>query len=102
MKASELRIGNIIFSKKNKGSVVVQCLPGIDMDNYEPIKLTEEILFKYGFIEERSCFKKNGMELFNIADLYFRGQYPIKADIKYVHQLQNLYFALCGEELELK
>ena len=33
---------------------------------------------------------------------YFICDCPIDCNIKFVHQLQNLYFALTGEELEIK
>lgn len=100
MKPEELRIGNIVFSKINKSLKVVQCIPGINIDDLEPVKLTEEILFEYGFKKKGACFEKNGIELFNIADLYFRAQHPIKIDLKYMHQLQNLYFSISGYEIE--
>lgn len=52
MKASDLRIGNIVFSKISEGLITVQYIPiDIDMDNYAPVKLTEEILLKAGFKE---------------------------------------------------
>ena len=37
----------------------------------------------------------------NEGSLYFEGSYTT-VEIKYLHQLQNLYFAICGTELEIK
>lgn len=85
-----------IFKLKQLG-LIVNFIQGIA--TYEPIPLTEEWFYKFGFSKSNVWFEKNGIELFNIADLYFRAKYPIKADVKFVHQLQNLYFALTGEEL---
>lgn len=112
MKASELRIGNIVFSKISGGLITIQYIPiDIDMDNYGAVKLTEERLLKFGFENSyRSDFTitmqhvtndKFGIKI-NVStgmSLVYLG-IPIR--VEYVHQLQNLYFALCGEELELK
>ena len=74
----------------------------VGWDNLNPIPLNEEWLLKFGFIKEYKWYYKNGLRLTLIGDLYFRGNFPIKADIKYVHSLQNLYFALTNEELAIK
>ena len=116
MRSSELRIGNLIFD--SKGNVLtIKAINSKEvatkrdsrkriggsfiLESLKPIPLTEEWLMKFGFRYSVGWFGKNGIELFNINNLYFRGNFPIKADIKYIHQLQNLYFALCGEELQL-
>lgn len=80
-------------------------------EDCKPTPLTEEWLLKFGFD------KKEGFELkINQFDLiwFYKGKYylcPYEAcnenqcvelQIKYVHQLQNLYFALTGEELTIK
>lgn len=71
-----------------------------------PIELTEGILLKCGFewshyhpdTAQREYYINNdfGIELFN------ERYYKLNTEIKYLHQLQNLYFALTGEELEIK
>jgi hypothetical protein len=71
----------------------------VDEDRLSGIPLTEEWLLKLGFEKTQGCFLKNGIRLLAIRDLYFRGSFPIKTDIKFVHQLQNLYFALTNQEL---
>ena len=106
MEARELRIGNWV--KRN--SIVVQCdfmsvanchaIP----DQYEPIPITEYWLEIFGF-NGLSKEDSNGFELiYNNAIGYrlsIQGQYQYK-EIKYIHELQNLYFALTGKELEIK
>ena len=80
-------------------------------EGFEPIPLTEEWLKKFGFEKMSSprsityhcnCFKIK-QELSGkwwIARV--GGSSPThQVKIEYVHQLQNLYFALTGEELEL-
>ena len=72
----------------------------------EPIPLTEEWIVKFGFYfaghEKRTflqVYVKDGVKLrlSNSGILYYQN-IPIKT----VHRLQNLYFALTGEELTLK
>jgi len=80
----------------------------IESDLVKPIPLTEEWLLKFGFekITEFSfCFDKFICEYF-LQDIIvsFRLKYnPADSlfirDIKYVHELQNIYFALTGSEL---
>jgi hypothetical protein len=85
----------------------------------KPIPLTEEWLFKFGFYlrdgfsntfklnvekhkydcSEITYSEKEG--LFRFSNGQQKGTTLIP-HIKYVHQLQNLYFALTGEELKQK
>lgn len=67
-----------------------------------PIPLTEEILLKAGFEFRNGVFAKDGLRLMNIANKYFRANFPIKVDVQYLHQLQNLFFALMGEEIKIE
>lgn len=116
MEANELRIGNWVIDTFDKCSPVESQI-GIDdfvvMGNfsrsnapipYSPIPLTEEWLVKLGFEKEPDhffiCWGKNGVELIDYED----GDYEFNhcsTLIKSVHQLQNLYFVLTGEELEI-
>ena len=128
MKASELRLNNWVrFSEEQidfkvveiseKGIAVVNVSEEtwIELDQFEPIKLTEEWLVKFGLLGTSiSSTKKNywskerdfsiDVEFTFVNDelLYF---YVLcqnrKTNIQYVHQLQNLYFALTGEELQV-
>lgn len=114
MEAKELRIGNII---KRKGIIVnADHQSFYDLirypDQYEPIPLTEDWLFRFGFDWDSDIvneeighqwyeFKSLKLDLVNNNFVYVGWQLPV-LQIKYVHQLQNLYFALTGEELNLK
>lgn len=79
-------------------------------EDVEPIYLTEEWLLKFGFEDACNGFNDYCNDRFTICVEKVNGETIITmyiADcvintIKYVHQLQNLYFALTGEELTIK
>lgn len=113
MKAKELRIGNYFkpdsFYRKEFDFEIVTPNHLMDFatdpqdDYYKPIPLTEEWLVKFGFaMYPRQAYdlytKESEGVLFTIkgGDRF----YYSKFEIKYAHQLQNIYFALTGEELE--
>ena len=120
MKANELRIGNYLNTSEAIGITTVFHID-TDVDGwrvnylsgkfYKPIPLTPEILDKCGF---------------DLTQWFCEGSYKIREDrsdmlygwtfvvrnanhdreiefgyFKYVHELQNLYFALTGEELNI-
>ena len=116
----ELRIGNYIFYKNEifevdaiskshtyllKGKNIVKTTP----ECLNPIPLTEKILLKFGFEKQHNeddfdyWFKKGFCDdiLWEHSE-GFCHSLNYGGDIKYVHQLQNLYFALTGEELTFK
>lgn len=118
MKASELRIGNLVSYRSN--TVVIDTLSSSDqciiidryfkyaeqhLTNIKPIPLTEEWLVKFGFNNLNLNCSNYMFELIHNDMIGYRfsieGQYGYP-EIKYVHQLQNLYFALTGEELTIK
>lgn len=71
-----------------------------------PIPLTEEWLVKFGFekqmFEPCNTYSKNRILIdWRVVGNRFE-EYFYKTEVKYVHQLQNLYFALTGEELTIK
>ena len=128
MKATELRIGNEVFYEETEITLSISDLVVIDLANkqgyehkYKPIPLTEEWLLKFGFEETyaKNCFKKRLFEtehfiyvtitkthnILSIGDRYISNEYImvfVTNPIEYVHQLQNLFFALTGNELEIK
>jgi hypothetical protein len=116
MKASELRIGNY-FLRNNIASQVHPCIIEDVFNgktNIDPIPLTEEWLLKLEFKYkewDNNFIIKNG-DYFNSIKKYDDGWYYNTDEseascyylttIKYVHQLQNLYFALTDNELKVK
>lgn len=113
MKASELRIGNLVAYEPTiddweeiivKCGNIIQC--EISPDSFIPIPLTEEWLLKFGGIlnEENDSY---GFGKFYVsvneeseALMFFKDEEI--TEFKYVHQLQNIYFALTNEELTFK
>jgi hypothetical protein len=116
MEAKELRIGNYVQPFID-GCETTLVIPN-DFKNttyLRPIPLTEDWLLRFGFEEKDS--RKN--RFINRADfeLEFQGDKvaycvwggedaphltQFFGHCKYVHQLQNLYFALTNEELIIK
>jgi serine protease inhibitor len=84
-------------------------------DNFEPIHLSEEWLIWFGFTKNKLsmylCLPNDNDEckpFFNKDSLSKYTQLLQSNDLlpistfQYVHQLQNIYFALTGEELTIK
>lgn len=123
MKANELRIGNWVYlTDKEK---VWEILDGHEIDecddnlSVDPIPLTEEWLLMFGFTRHHADYYNDVILLKDVINFDNGEQYDclkvkiyphelgsaqsVKGDlqIKHVHQLQNLYFALTGEELTI-
>ena len=125
----ELRLDNYICINNNlhpcrvkeitMSSVVVESIkenysePTINSMN--PIPLTEEWLIKFGFKKkENSLFTKKLEYIYNSLKycedykiwIYYNDNNDAAcnsiADLNFVHELQNLYFALTNEELTMK
>lgn len=120
MKAEELRLGNWVDSEtygefkiiglsifgENKATFFksMEYYPkATTIKTTKPIKLTEEWLIKFGFMPKGGYYNKEAYNIEIINEFEFIYFSIIDSDydfeIKYVHQLQNLYFALTGNEL---
>lgn len=111
MKANELRIGNLVISPIQGESEINA--RGIQWQTvkkgyYKPIPLTEEWLIKFGFEYRRltGYYVKNDFYCFfgdtdeTRGKIIFASNFRKRIFIQYVHQLQNIYFALTNEELK--
>ena len=93
----------IVNSKLNSKGLIK-----MGYDNIKPITLTEEWLLRLGFEKTMSWTFAKELIGNNIL-VYYLGEKGVSIGFKnysdfkceYVHQLQNLYFALTGEELTL-
>jgi hypothetical protein len=111
MRPEELRIG-IWINTPDKGDHQVQ--DGIEIHLLEgnppnPIPLTEEWLLKFGFEKQQDgdLTIYPGKNCYAFSEQWIHNGYPTSDSnalmkCKYVHQLQNLFFALTGEELTIK
>lgn len=126
LKAEDLRIGNWIHYLSNEGKkeVKVSALQFVDGEvraafpfksvlkqspwyDLQPIQLNSEILEKFGFeyhnslllgerwvIEGKMCIQPKKGRFWFLSN---NGE----VQLDYLHQLQNLFFALTGEELTI-
>jgi hypothetical protein len=119
--ASELRIGNFIQKRDDMcvlASINTDETIRIYNDNktdtygcfclriFNSIPITDEWLMKLGFSTTRDNFYRKNESimieiLFHDKGILVTSQSVSLNQIKYVHQLQNLYFALTGFELQL-
>ena len=131
MKKTDLRIGNLVGIKEtalhadgcNHSEAIFEIeeikkgvvqFKGYHANEYykdlNPIPLTEQWLLDFGFKVEREFYDKGklSISLANPKDYHPNGRVSynswaiMESQPKYVHQLQNLYFALTGEDLILK
>jgi hypothetical protein len=106
MKANELRIGNYILLQgvtKPTQVWIIDTTEQSTRTKASPIQLTEEWLLKFGFGWKNFAFRNGTFTVRFQKEFYvylsIEGVRPIQIKLDYVHQLQNLYFALTGEEL---
>jgi hypothetical protein len=125
--AKELRIGNLVLYEGlilpvialAEDDIVVNGFGGRS-NAFAPIPLTEEILLKCGFVSEFTGHQEDNVMRLNIKKTYSEHDYlgidydinvnllSILQDsdivclehIKYLHQLQNLFYCLSGNELQ--
>ncbi len=132
LKSKDFRIGNLAHVRWSTNDEVISEITKTDVkllsggfaaycDLY-PILLTEDILLNFGFLRNTypnlhfAKYLDNGDKVLISENKSYGSEKhlsfffgcggmnysSIDLQIEYVHQLQNLYFALTGEELELK
>lgn len=129
IQAKELRIGNWVnVDSDTDGTLIENIVVGtmedgrcylsnwlniaMNPERIEGIPLTPEILEKAGFTKEQTFYKdstwhkRDNIEIHEGGVVFFTDTYEntvqLPVNIQYVHQLQNLYFALTGEELQIE
>jgi hypothetical protein len=111
MEVTELRIGN--FVEINNKIIIMDTrifhavIHGFEGYEPKPIPITEYWILKFGFNksnrldlgELKPCYVIFSLAVMIRHSSFFIDWIGGNTEIKYVHQLQNLYFALTGEEL---
>ena len=129
IKGHEFRLGNYLMHKTGVRILTVRCtvehfalLPGGEKDLF-PVVLSAPVLEKCGFTENKKyALLPESREFVRVVPVMGSGDIEIKAYIKnnkecfgrvmmtgvplsnnfhHLHQLQNVYFALTGNELEV-
>lgn len=117
MKPTDFRIGNLIEydGRIFEIDTIATEFPTLNTTEFgigvvswksiKPIPLTEELLLKCGF-EISKYFKKtffsNCIYVYKQDSFFWYDTLNDSIEIKFLHQLQNLYFILTGKELEIK
>jgi hypothetical protein len=112
MNANDFRIGNIITEGDDKGPVTVWGIKpdsrnhvmvnDCEIEIINPVKLTEDWINKLGFkwTPASQTFWNREWHIAKEGFVYFfKVGGTRKVRINHVHQLQNLYYSLTGNEL---
>lgn len=120
IRANELRIGNLLFDTKLHKPIEIDIvqISHIQYCNYlvanpvlvhlsdigfEVIPITEEWLLRFEFEKQTDSFvpkwTKGNFYILQVGEDSFCSDYYLLYGIYHIHQLQNLYFALTGQEL---
>jgi len=115
VKATELRIGNYVWGGSDRHEQIAEIfrervvtsfrgnlLNVSDYEDISPIEITQEILIKSGF----TYIKSNKLEHDELGQFISQGNgfymTEVLPEMKYVHQLQNAFYAFTGKEIEIK
>jgi len=127
IKTTELRVGNWVLAGWYKEPLLPLCIRAVDLDsmdsgdysgwNNEPISITPSILqsagFKFSPCRISGADMWQGMAMWSKGDFVLRGNVStagggtlhlagyFNTQIQYLHELQNLYYAIMREELEI-
>ena len=120
MKANELRIGNYIFFDNEKIKVIgiihnciywysengSPCHALLIGGEFRPIPIKGEWLLKLGFKTNDNIWFKKISKNEIVIEISSSGLFAIDnmstiRCINHIHEIQNLYFAITGEELKL-
>lgn len=124
MTTQELRLGNYVLHNGNKCIITAIDYDEVQVDeqgiymrlpieDIEPIPLTKKLMTQLGFEEDRIVgfvYSKDSLIHVNLAkpDKSYKNIHSGWASVtlfihcKYLHELQNAFYAITGEELEVK
>ena len=123
IKANDLRVNNLILNRNGDIDIVTDKIfqdfryPRMDGNfGYSGVSICKKILIQFGFCEKYPLGDDSTDEEYNFR-IFKKGDFEILVDMshgtftlqnivnlrlieyRYAHELQNLYFAICGEEL---
>ena len=118
MEAKNFRLGNLLYNTEgNVDKINIEALKylleygGAKMCQAKPIEVNEEWLTKFGFEKKKGSisYDKDKLSLYFgdtiLSDkngrTYWNSWAIMEKTPNYIHELQNLFFALTGTELEL-
>jgi len=113
MTAAELRIGNWVILQQDDNGIqrynhdvdAIDIAVAVDNpERFSPIPLSPELLEAMGFEERQESWEHPNISLgkpnLNLCTAY--GEYTVSFKKNtYLHQLQNLFYSLTGEELSI-
>jgi hypothetical protein len=119
MEAKNLRIGNFVSDVNASGSFFAKvkkldysrCYYGQFHSAYsdlKPIPITEEWLIKFGFDLVIKEGNQGEFRVYQLNEITYNTNHgwwwmhQLTVQPKYIHELQNLFFAITDTELELK
>lgn len=115
IKSTELRIGNYVLQTEGTTEVKVENLDskninGLPGSSFEPVRLNDAIMERCGFERGTDSTSRpagpyhKGVCEVTVHNEFYAPEYfqPNGTELPHLHQLQNLYFALTGAELEVK
>jgi len=102
-----LRVGNLVYDNKSQSNITITESNIGDIKNFEPIPITSEWLEEIGFqkrLQNKTNYptrNNNKVEFkLNSSDNYdWESSVNNFPKVKYIHQLQNIYFTLTETEL---
>lgn len=124
IKKESLRIGNLVQTKRGRMIEVVSIqmdgintesgdiYPKYSCEDIDGIPLSEDWLKKCGFVigagpADGFYAGENGIAIQQVGNDWLlcervRDGYQFIRGINFVHELQNIYFAICGQELKIE
>ena len=110
MNSVQFRPGNFFLSNSvqqinNSHLELLNKSQGNTQDEIKPIAITEDWLVIFGFKKMNSSWRSNNASF--SLEVFGRGKFflhtPVNTtEVIWVHELQNHYYQVCGEQLNLK
>ncbi len=114
MKSNELRIGNKVNLYGSQATIIpndfekwFQNSPNWEHNAFKGIPLTEEWLLKFGFDLVVKEGNQGEFRVYQLNEITYNTnngwwwKHHLTVQPKYIHELQNLFFAITGKELTI-